>query len=94
MNAIRIKRKLSSDTICIPELAPMIGRDVEIIVLEEKPLAIDPIDPHAFWNGKSAEELAKEQSVRPYSFDDTNRHVFSDEDFDGFEETLSQWRKE
>jgi hypothetical protein len=32
MNAIRIRRKINSETIHIPELRGMIGRDVEIIV--------------------------------------------------------------
>lgn len=35
MNAIRIFRKLESDALHLPELKPLIGRTVEIIVLEE-----------------------------------------------------------
>jgi hypothetical protein len=37
MNAIRIRRKLDSDTLHLPELRPLLGRTVEIIVLEEAP---------------------------------------------------------
>lgn len=35
MNAIRIRRQLTSHVIDLPELRPMIGKAVEIIVLEE-----------------------------------------------------------
>jgi hypothetical protein len=35
---VRIRRKLDSDTLYLPELRPLIGKTVEIIVLEE-PLA-------------------------------------------------------
>jgi hypothetical protein len=40
MTAIRIRRKLESETLHLPELKPLIGKNVEIIV-EEKP-AHDP----------------------------------------------------
>jgi hypothetical protein len=36
MNAVRIRRKLDSDTLHLPELKPLIGKDVEIIVLEDE----------------------------------------------------------
>jgi hypothetical protein len=35
MNAIRIRRQLNSHIVDLPELVPMIGKAVEIIVLEE-----------------------------------------------------------
>jgi hypothetical protein len=35
MNAIRIRKTLDSDTPHLPELKPLIGRTVEIIVLDE-----------------------------------------------------------
>jgi hypothetical protein len=34
MNAIRIRKKLDSDTLHLPELHSLIGKTVEIIVLE------------------------------------------------------------
>jgi hypothetical protein len=37
MNAIRISRRLDSQVIDWPELAPLIGKRVQIIVLEEEP---------------------------------------------------------
>jgi len=35
MNAIRIRKQLTSYTLELPELGPFIGRVVEIVVLEE-----------------------------------------------------------
>jgi hypothetical protein len=35
MNAIRIRKRLDSETLYLPELRPLLGRGVEIIVLEE-----------------------------------------------------------
>ena len=37
MNAIRIRRTIDSETLTVPELRGLIGREVEIIVLEEAP---------------------------------------------------------
>jgi hypothetical protein len=33
MQAIRVKQKLQSDTLVLPQLRPWVGQDVEIIVL-------------------------------------------------------------
>jgi hypothetical protein len=37
MNAIRIRKKVDSDTLYLPELRPLLGQTVEIIVLEDEP---------------------------------------------------------
>ncbi len=42
MNAIRIRRKLESDTPHLPELKSLVGKTVEIIVLEEPTPTITP----------------------------------------------------
>jgi hypothetical protein len=96
MNAIRIRKKIDSETIYIPELRPMIGREVEIIVLEDRPAStpVDAVDPTVFWRGQTVEELAAEQGVAPYSSDDPRRVTFSEDEFEGFDETLAAWRKE
>jgi hypothetical protein len=39
MNAVRIRRKLDSETLYLPELKPLLGKNVEIIVLEENATA-------------------------------------------------------
>lgn len=40
MNAVRIRRKLDSETLHLPELKPLIGKTVEIIVLDDTASAI------------------------------------------------------
>lgn len=39
MNAVRIRKGLESDTLHLPELRPMLGKDVEIIILEDSAAA-------------------------------------------------------
>ncbi|HQU42299.1 MAG TPA: hypothetical protein PK867_05780 [Pirellulales bacterium] len=39
---VRIRRKLDSETLYLPELRPLIGKNVEIIVLEEPLAAATP----------------------------------------------------
>ena len=36
MNAIRIRKTIESETLHLPELKPLVGRTVEIIVLPEE----------------------------------------------------------
>ena len=38
MNAIRIRKTLDSETLQLPELKGLLGRAVEIIILEEEPI--------------------------------------------------------
>ncbi len=35
MNSVRIRRKLESDTLHLPEIKPLIGKTVEILIREE-----------------------------------------------------------
>lgn len=44
MNAVRIEKRLDSDTIHLPELHSMIGKEVEIIILEEQPASLPKED--------------------------------------------------
>jgi len=39
MNAIRIHKQIDSETLHLPEIRPLIGEQVEIIVIEENPVA-------------------------------------------------------
>jgi hypothetical protein len=65
MNAIRIRKKLDSETLYLPELKPLVGKNVEIIVLEE--LAGPQVTPGAA-NFEAFPELA--QRIRDaYDFD-------------------------
>lgn len=42
MNTIRIRKKIDSETICLPELKPLIGKTVEIVVQEDPVSAVTP----------------------------------------------------
>jgi len=42
MNAIRIRKRIDSETLHLPELRVLIGKTVEIVVLEEEQSAIVP----------------------------------------------------
>jgi hypothetical protein len=67
MNAIRIRTTLTSDTLHLPELKPLIGRSVEIIVLEE-PTTSEVRPGTGDW--EAAARAAKELRERgTYDFD-------------------------
>ncbi|GEM_PF-2839561 len=55
---VRIYRKLDSDTLHLPELKPLIGKTVEIIVVEEASAAVQPERTHvsAAKEGRGAED--------------------------------------
>ncbi|MFL5241337.1 MAG: hypothetical protein ACJ8FY_04460 [Gemmataceae bacterium] len=65
MNSVRIRRKLESDTLYLPELRPMIGKTVEIIVQEEEVSGIRT--GTADW--KAAERAAQELRETGYDLD-------------------------
>ena len=54
MNALRIRKRLEAPIPELPELTPLIGKDLEIIVLEETTPAVpDSKAKGSFWNPKS-----------------------------------------
>ena len=73
MNAIRISRRLDSHIVDLPELAPLVGRRVEIIVLDE---GLDPVEPpsaptaSAFGCGKGEGWMAPDFDETPEDFAD------------------------
>jgi len=82
MNAIRIRRKLESDTPHLPELKPLIGKEVEIIVLEEQLPAIIPGTGDWDTAARAAEELRESgydfdawQKQRDYDFEHAKDHL-------------------
>jgi hypothetical protein len=65
MNAIRIRKKLESESLYLPELRSLVGKTVEIIVLEEE---VDPVVMPGTANFEAFPELA--QRIREdYDFD-------------------------
>jgi hypothetical protein len=66
MNAIRIRKTIESETLHLPELKPLVGRTVEIIVLEEeKRSTIRP----GTGDWEAAEKAAQELRETGYDFD-------------------------
>jgi hypothetical protein len=94
MNALRIRKRLEAPIPELPELTPLIGKDLEIIVLEETaPVVPGPSENGSFWNPKSAQELADERGIKPIeSIEQLRDEEFADA-FDGFEEALEEWRR-
>jgi hypothetical protein len=93
MNALRIRRRLDAPIPELPELAPMIGKTVEIIVIDDTESGASPA--YDFWKGPTADELAAKQGVLPItSLDQLQGKQDMTHAFDGFEETLVNWRHE
>ena len=80
MNAIRIKRHLDSETLRLPELKPLIGKDVEIIVLEEP-------------RTKRTKKKAGRKPDKNW-FEKHFGAGGPDAEFDGFDEAREKWRQE
>jgi hypothetical protein len=80
MNAVRIHRKLESETLHLPELKPLVGKAVEIIVLEETGPMITP--GTGDWKGalKAVQELENYdfeavQKMREYDLRHAKDHL-------------------
>lgn len=91
MSIVRIKTRVESDTLHLPELRSMIGKDVEIVVTDESDsLHYD----ESFWKGKTLDELAAEQGITsPTPFEKLLGRWPGEID-DGFEEALLERRRE
>jgi len=57
MSTIRIHRKLESETLHLPELRPLVGKNVEIVVQEEPPSEKPPAPNDWESAARAAEEL-------------------------------------
>lgn len=93
MTPVRIRKHIDAPIPGLPELTPMVGKTVEIIVVE-RPDAV-PAAPNDFWNPGTLEEIAAAQGVAPTtSLDQLQSREDMSDAFDGFDETLKQWRRE
>ena len=96
MNAIRIRRHLDSETLHLPELRGMIGRDVEIIVRDDThatTAATNAPGSDEFWNPPSLVELARRQGYRgPFDFHAALGSL-GDADWEGFDEYIEEMRR-
>jgi hypothetical protein len=76
MTAIRIRRTLDSDTLHLPELRPLIGKAVEIIVLAESPAEAAP--PDKDWSALEAiagKDLIDPELIEQYRAFDRERNL-------------------
>ena len=93
MNALRIRKRLDVPIPELPELAPLVGRTVEIIVLDESPGAATG---GGFYDRPSANALAAAQGVGAVVSIDQLRSAEPDagESMDGFDDAVGRWRQE
>lgn len=68
MNAIRIRKRIESETLHLPELRDLVGKTVEIIVLEEAATQQAFKDPGCFENLPPRKPLTPEEweALRPH----------------------------
>ncbi|MDB5329229.1 MAG: hypothetical protein JWP03_380 [Phycisphaerales bacterium] len=93
MNAVRIRKHLDSHVLDLPEIAGMVGKTVEIIVLEDQQSAA-AVERGA-WNSPTIKEQAAAQGTRPLQ--DFNSIVGGwpeDQLDDGFEAALDDRRRQ
>jgi len=103
MSTIRILKHLDSETLHLPELRSLVGKDVTILVEErmpeQKPYAGPMFTPRPPPDSlppvKSFDEIMKEQGVRqPMTVERAAGHWPKEEKNDGFEAWIRQQRKE
>lgn len=85
---IRVTKHVESETLHLPELKPMIGQDVDIVVTS----ANNGRD-NAFWRSRSVDDLAREQGVGALSLRSGSEANWINA-FEGFDEALDRWRSE
>ena len=68
MNAIRIRKKLDSETLTLPELRSFVGQTVEIIVLGE-----EPVPSIRLGSGNWEAALKAVEELEDYDFDAVKR---------------------
>ncbi|MBI3830464.1 MAG: hypothetical protein HY291_13170 [Planctomycetes bacterium] len=101
MSAIRIRKHLDSATLHLPQLRPLIGKNVEITVKERrqraerarKPITLKPV-PAWMPPCKTPRQCMLEQGKKPMTIADMRGGWPKDELNDGFEEALKEWRRQ
>jgi hypothetical protein len=63
VNAIRIRKKIDSETLYLPELKPLVGTIVEIVVVELTPATRDEFYGEAAHVPEAPEERAAQQEL-------------------------------
>ena len=85
---IRVRKKIESETLHLPELRQLIGRTVDIIVEDGSDAPVTD----EFRNPPSLDELIARHDARPRP--PSTGYQFTAADFEGFDEAVRQWRSE
>ena len=85
MNAVRIRKKLVSAIPQLPELTPLVGRVVEIIVLDDSEAERAP--------GNSSSSESVDDAPPPARFEDLLGGWPEDQLDDGFEQSVAELRR-
>jgi hypothetical protein len=85
MKTIRIRKHIESETLNIPELREVMGKDVEIIVQEDTKATNAA--------ALSLTDLADDQGKKALPFEKL-LGKFTSDDFSGFEDALNDWRRQ
>ncbi|HWE92682.1 MAG TPA: hypothetical protein VG269_01800 [Tepidisphaeraceae bacterium] len=93
MNAVRIRKHLESQVLDLPEIAGMVGKTVEIIVLEDQQSATAA--ERGAWNSPTIGEQAAAQGTRPVQeFNSIVGGWPENQLNDGFETALDERRRQ
>jgi hypothetical protein len=65
MNTIRIRKTIDSEMLTVPELRPLIGRNVEILVIDDGPATPDVLPGNGDWDTV----LTAAQNLADYDYD-------------------------
>jgi hypothetical protein len=89
---IRLKKKIDSETLHLPELRQIIGKTVDITVEEES------AEKHVAQESEPARpptlaDLKRRQGTKPAASLEELMGTFSEEDFEGFDEWLAENRR-
>jgi hypothetical protein len=76
MDAIRVRKKIDSETIHLPELRPLLGKTVEIIVREEPDAPASTEEDWEAWFASIGEDRIDAELYRQYrDFDRRHHHL-------------------
>lgn len=101
MSTIRIHKHLDSETLHLPELKSLVGKDVEIMVWEKTDSTSESkshgriVPPPWTHVSKSIAQIAQEQGVPPKSVEQLDFGGWPEDQLDdGFEAAVRAWRQE
>lgn len=74
MNAIRVRKKIDSETVYLPELRSLVGKTVEIIVREEPAAPAGTEGDWEAWFASAGEDRIDAELYKQYRAFDRHHH--------------------